>query len=215
MKRQKVLMAVMAIAFVLGNVTLASAQAVELFVVNGTGAGITEFIISPSSEFYPKNSSCYAVDGFEEKDGGTFLVTLPGDMKEINVFDIEVLSGGKRYETQKGVIINFQNGKKAILQLHTTEKSLAEGLVNTATGATMAGLTVATTKSILPKKAAVLIAGKLAPKAGAMAAVKIGLSKIPYIGPIVIVGGLLTGGIISTVKYINKPDVLQTQVYYQ
>ena len=209
--KQKVLMAVMAATFVLGNVTQVAAQTAraEIIVVNRTGAEITEFIISPSVEHYPENSSCFAADGFEESDSAVFTVMLPDDMMGFDAFDIEVLSGGKWYVTQGGVIINFQRGDTPTLELYATEKDFIGGLANTIPNVATAAMGFSTLKPIVGK-----IATEIATKAGVMAASKLGFLAIPKIGPIVFTGVILVAVIVSVVKYVNEPDVLYAQVNY-
>ena len=207
--KQNVLMAVMAAAFVLGNVTQAAAQTAraEIIVVNRTGAEITEFIISPSVEHYPQNSSCFA-DGFEASDGSVFAVVLPGDMAGYDAFDIEVLSGGKRYVTQGGVIINFQRGDTPTLELYATGKNFIGWLVSSIPDVATAGIGFATLKSWVAKKAA--------STAGATAVSKLVpfAIPIPKIALILAIGVVVVEGVKSVVNYVNEPDVLQAQVSY-
>ena len=207
MKKQKVLMMVVAIVFVLGNVVPALAQTAgaRLIVVNGTGAGITEFIISPSSEHYPKNSSCFALDDLKAGNGATFAVVLPKDMTGIGVFDIAITAGGKKFTTKKEVKIDFLSGKTPTLQLSTTDKDLIYGLKNAVPTLATAGF-FATTR-------------KIAPKAGAMALgsvlTKAGLSTvIPYIGWIVAGGIILVEGAFLLHDYVFAAGDLWVQVDY-
>jgi len=206
--RQKVLMAVMAAAFVLGNLVPAAAKTTEtkLIVVNETGTGITELIISPSSKHYPKNKSCIVFEDLRKSAGAVFGVMLPGYVTtEADIFDIAIAAGGKRFSTKKGVKIDFSNGKTPTLHLSTTNKDIVQGVKDAAPNLAAAAF-FATTK-------------KIAPKAGAAALVsavsKIGITgAIPYLGWILAGGIVLVEGAFFLHDYVFATGDLWVQVDY-
>jgi len=205
--RQKVLMAVMAAALVLGNVASAAAQAAatKLIVVNDAGSGITEFVISPSREHYRGNSSCFAVEGIKESDGAAFALSLPDDMKGIGFFDIEIVAGGKKFATKKGVKIDFSSAKTPTVYLSTVEKDLTEGLKNAVPALATAAFFV-TTKRIVPKAGAAVLAAAL-PKAGLFL-------NIPYLGWILAGGILIVEGAFLLYDHAIATGDLWVQVDY-
>jgi len=207
--RQKVLMMVTAIAFFLmGNLATAAAQdkEVNLFIGNLTKGEITELIISPSSKHFPENRSCMVFEDLQGSDGSVFGVILPDYVfSEADIFDIEIVVGGKRLVTKNGVKINFSNGKKPTLYLSTTEKDLIIGLKNAVPNVAAAAF-FATTKRIAPK---VLL------KTGASALTKAGIAAfIPYAGWIVAGGILLVEVAFFLHDYVLAAGDLWVQVDY-
>jgi len=148
--RKSVLMAVAAIVLSLaGNVFPAGAaqsKKADLIIGNGTGGEITTLIISPAKAKYPKNQNCLAFKGLAISDTATFAVDMPDQFKGIDAFDIELVSGGKRYKTQKEVNINFKSGKLPTLELSRNGKDSTRALIGATVGG-VGGAAVATALS--------------------------------------------------------------------
>lgn len=135
--RKSVLMTVMAVALVLaGNKVFAASHGAKanLIIGNGTGREITTLLISPAKTKYPKNENRLAFKDLKVKDAGIFAVVLPEQFKGIDTFDIEIVSGGKRYVTKKGIKIDFKRGKTPTLELSRNGKDSTRALIGAAGG---------------------------------------------------------------------------------
>jgi len=192
-------MIVMAIALLTaGNVLAATAQeaGVNLVIHNLNKGEITNLVIEASSKKLPKNKSCKALENIQINEGAVYGVSLPDSMTKIDMFDIEIAVDGKRFKTEKGVMIDFSKGKIPTLFLSTEEETLLSGLGNIAPSVITASvLGIATTKSILPRTAL-----NVGMKAGLIA-----------LGPKgwIFLGGLLLveGGIIVYDKFFAPGDL--------
>ena len=111
MKKQKVLMAVLAVAFVLGSVVPAAAQAAgaDLIVGNRTGKEITRFTLSASGDS-AENENHVEFRDLQVSDGSWFSPALPDHLKGAETFQVAIASGLRRYETKDEVIIDFNKG---------------------------------------------------------------------------------------------------------
>lgn len=160
-KKYKGLLAVMIAALVLAlNVVSAAAEEskASLIIANGTGGEITELVILPSREQYPGNRNSYVIDDLKESDGAFFAVTLPDQLSGIESFDIEIVSGGKRYVTRNTVKINCINGKTPALNFDVAGTDKSSFLIRTAGSFTSAAFMCAYTMKFNPKMAVFFLA---------------------------------------------------------
>ena len=215
MKKQKVLMAVLAIAFVLGSVVPAAAQTAgaKLVIGNGTGGEITAMIISPAKENYPKNENRCAFQGLTVNDKEAFTVVIPENLRGMDTFDIEIVSKGKRYVTQMGVKIDFNRGAPT-LELSRKGKESTRGLIGAAVGGAggVAAVAVTATAFYTGTIGQAFYAAALAQALGVAGSI-IGGGMFSGIGvvaaiPVALgVGGFLIGRALT-------PDGLDVQVIY-
>jgi hypothetical protein len=119
------------------NTAAASAQDAKagIIIANGTGAEITELILTPSRSQYSNNRNCFALQGMELNDKEVLGVTVPEHFIRFKSFDIEVKSGGKRYVTNKGVTLDLNSGSAPVLELSETGKDSSLGLKGAVIGA--------------------------------------------------------------------------------
>jgi len=134
MKRKSVPMMVVAIALLLAGMVPAAAQSnkADLIIRNGTGGEISKLVISPAKARYPKNQDCLVFKKLAISDTATFTVALPDQFKGIDAFDIDLVSDGKRYKTQKEVNINFKSEKLPTLELSMNGKDSTRALIGAA-----------------------------------------------------------------------------------
>ena len=134
-KKRGLAMAVAVTLALLGNVVQASAQTAkpEIILSNGLGAEITELSLSPSKDQYAKNRNCYA-RAIQVNDKVVFSVEIPEHFLGYESFDIEVVSGGKRHATHKGVKLDFNKGMP-VLELSKTGKDSTNGFIKALTAA--------------------------------------------------------------------------------
>jgi len=147
MKRKSVAMTVVAVAVLLAGIpAFAQANKADIVIGNGTGGQITTMIISPAKAKYPKNQNCLEFKGLAISDKATFGVALPEQLKGIDAFDIELVSSGKRYKTQKEVTVNSKIRKIPTLELSRTGKDSTRAFIGAAVGG-VGGAAVATVLS--------------------------------------------------------------------
>jgi len=152
MKRKSVLMTVLAVALTMaGNLVPAAAQAAkaDLIIGNGTGGEITAMIISPAKGKYPKNENRLAFKGLAVKDTDVFSVVLPEQFKELDTFDIELMSNGKRFVTKKEVKIDLKRSKPPVLELSKNGKDSTRALIGATAGGVGGVAAVAATATVL------------------------------------------------------------------
>jgi hypothetical protein len=147
-------MMVLAIGFaVVGNAVPAAAAGKKEVIINfgnGTGGAITALQISPAKAKYPGNGDCMGFQGLNVKDGETFAMVLPEQLKGMDTFDIELISGGKRYVSPaRGVAINLANGKIPTLELSRNGRSSTRANIGAAVGGVGGVGAVATTATAL------------------------------------------------------------------
>jgi hypothetical protein len=152
MKERKFLMTAVAVMLALAaNVVPAAANGTQdkLVIGNGTGKELTALIITPAKAKYPGNQNCLAFQGLEVNDESVFAVTIPEQFKGIDTFDIEIVSGGKRYVTNKAVKINLESGKLPTFELSRTGKKSTRALAGAAAGSVGGVTAVAATATAL------------------------------------------------------------------
>jgi hypothetical protein len=153
--RKNVLMAVAAIMLLAGIPAFAKGNKedqikADLIIGNGTGDVITTLILSPAKAKYPsQNENRLAFQGLAVNDKATFAVLLPEQLKGVDTFDIEIISGGKHYKTKKGVNINFKSGKLPTLELSRNGKDSTRALIGAAAGGVGGVAAVAATATAL------------------------------------------------------------------
>jgi len=152
--RKNVLMAIAAIMLLAGLPAFAKGNKedqikADLIIGNGTGGEITTLIISPAKAKYPKNKNRLAFQGLAISDTATFAVALPNELKGIDTFDIEMISGRKHYKTKKGVNINFKSGKLPTLELSRNGKDSTRAIIGAAAGGVGGVVAVAATATAL------------------------------------------------------------------
>ena len=187
---------------VLVNVVSVSAQVLRpnLNIRNLTNEEITEFIISPSREHFPRNGKAAAFQNLQISNGSISNVDLSGHayITGFDFFDIEIVAGDNTF-TKMGVPIDFSNGKIPTLVLSTTDMDMdiTGELIGTAANfALTAGpLIFATTKKV---------------------ALKAGLLAIPKAGILLFCGavGILVYEGISIYNRMSGPGQFRVQVYY-
>jgi len=139
MKRKSVAMTVVAVAVLLAGIPAFAKGNKEdhikadLIIGNGTGGEITKLTITPARAKY-QNQNCLVFKKLAISDTAIFAVALPDQFKGIDSFDIEMISGGKRYKNQKEVNINFKSGKLPTLELSLTGKDSTRALIGAAAG---------------------------------------------------------------------------------
>jgi hypothetical protein len=181
----------------------------DFIIGNGTGDIITSLVISPSKAKYGKTKNHAAYQDVNVPDGGTFAVALSGEMSGIDCFDIELLSGGKRFKTRYYVPVNRNAGGIPVLELFRTGKSSTYGYIGGAAGG-------------LVGTGAVIVATNVAAHIAATTAVHVAFST----GATIAGAGLFTGPgffvavpvAVATVGFIigrsMTPGGLEAQVYY-
>jgi hypothetical protein len=208
MTRKSVWMMALVIGFVvLGNVVPLSAMGKKeglIKIGNGFGSEITALQISPAKAKYPGNENCMSFQDIRIKDGATFVLVLPDQMKNIDTFDVELISDGKRYVSpRRGVTINLKSSKIPTLELSRNGKDSTWGHIGAAAGA-VGGL------GAIAAAAAALYTGAIVigQAAGTTALVPaLGVSVVAAIPVALVAGGYFIGKALA-------PRGMDIQVYY-
>jgi len=181
---------------VLVNVVSVSAQVLRpnLNIRNLTNEEITEFIISPSREHFPRNGKAAAFQNLQISNGSISNVDLSGHayITGFDFFDIEIVAGDNTF-TKMGVPIDFSNGKIPTLVLSTMDMDITGELIGAAPNLALAAspLIFTTTKKVA----------------------RVALLAIPKVGIILFCGALVVEGI-SIYNRMSGPGQFRVQVYY-
>ncbi|MCL2804985.1 MAG: hypothetical protein FWD26_03500 [Treponema sp.] len=140
--RIKLMIAVFAVFLLAGNLVSAAAQTV--YFENNLGAEITQVIIAPSKERYPNNRNCFSAN-IQAGDGTVFGIEMPEHFNRYEYFDIEVVSGSKRYSTKRGILFCMEKGIP-VVELGKGEKENTTGIISALAGAAGSIVFLVTTK---------------------------------------------------------------------
>jgi hypothetical protein len=189
----------------------------DFVIGNGTGGVITAIFVSPSKAKYPKDKNRCAIQGLNIADTGTFGVVLPEQMAGIDSFDIELISGGKHFETVKSIRLDRKAGKVPTLELSGKGKDSTRAIIGAGIGGLVGVGGVALTTAAL--YTGVIMIGQALYAAAIAEALAVAGS--------IIGGGMVTGvGVIAAVPVaigvggylIGRaftPEGLEVQVYYR
>ena len=105
----------------------AQATVAEIIIGNGMGDEILQVVFSPSKEQYARNRNSFGAS-ILVNDKDLVRMELPDHFLNYESFDIEVVSGGKRFVTHNSVKLDFNRGTP-VLELSETGKDSTIGFI--------------------------------------------------------------------------------------